>query len=164
MKVMHSFLLLLIMLFSSIQIQSQYKIGVEFERGYFKYVVDKIEFKKVVTNGLNSSTANGIYLIVHMTVTNIDKEKSTLTNSMFKVYDSDDYKFETSINAIIAMILNDPNKIFMLKELPPKIPTPIIMPFEVPTQNATYTLEVSGGFGTGVKGLVDLEKADNGRK
>ncbi|MBK7103825.1 MAG: DUF4352 domain-containing protein [Ignavibacteriae bacterium] len=140
------------------QVNAQYKLGDEFQLGYFKYRVDNIEYKKEVSNGLNSFKSNGTLLIVHLTITNLDREPSTLTNSMFKVYDSDNYEFDTSQDAMIVMILKDQDKIFMLKEFQPKIPKKIIMPFEIPTSNDVYTLEVSGGFGTGQKRLIRLVK------
>jgi hypothetical protein len=137
---------------------AQHSIGDEFHLGYFKYRVDKIEYKREVSNGLNSAMASGVFLIVHLSVTNIDRGSSTLTSSMFKVYDSDGYEYDTSQDAMLVMILNDQDKIFMLKEFQPKIPKKIIVPFEVPTQNDIYKLEVSGGFGTGKKSLINLKK------
>lgn len=137
---------------------AQYEIGDEFYLGNFKYCVNRIEYTKEVKNSLTSNTADGIYLIVYLTVTNTTRESRTLTNTMFKVSDSEGYEFETSQNAMIVMILNDLDKVFMLKDISPKIPKEIIVPFEVPNSNDIYKLKVFGGFGTGKTASVTLKK------
>jgi len=136
----------------------KYDIGETVQVGYFQYTIDKIEFTRNVSNGLNSKTTNGIFLIAYLTVTNTNRESRTLTNTMFKIFDSEGYEYGTSQDAMIVMILNDKDKIFMLKEFPPKISKEIIIPFEVPKQDDFYTLEVSGGFGTGKRSYIKINK------
>ncbi|MCB0748851.1 MAG: DUF4352 domain-containing protein, partial [Ignavibacteriae bacterium] len=86
-----SIIIFALFLFSN-QINAQYKIGDEVQLGYFKYRVDNIEYKQEVSNGLNSFKSSGTILIVYLTITNLDRESSTLTNSISKVYDSDNYE------------------------------------------------------------------------
>lgn len=133
------------------------KIGDEVHVGNFVYLVRNIEYVKTVENVFNKHKADGIYLIVYLAVLNKSRESRTLANAMFKVFDSDGYEFETSTNAIEILILNDHDKVFLFKEIPPKIPKEIIIPFEVPTSNDTYTLQVSGGFLTGETAKINLQ-------
>ncbi len=133
------------------------KIGEEVNVGNFVYVVDKAEYLKTVENAFTSKTADGIYLLVYLTVLNTTRESRTLSNSMFKVFDSENYEYETSQNALTIMVLNDQDKVFLLKDIPPKIPKKIIMPFEIPTPNDVYTLQVSGGFWTGESAKIQLQ-------
>jgi hypothetical protein len=134
-----------------------FKIGDEVHVGNFVYLVRKIEFTKSVENTFTEQKADGIYLIVYLAVLNKSRESRTLANSMFKVFDSDGYEYETSQNAITILVLNDQDKVFLFKEIPPKIPKEIIMPFEVPTSNDIYTLQVSGGFWTGETAKINLQ-------
>lgn len=120
------------------------KIGDEIKVGDFKYCVNKIEFKKTVENVFTSQTADGYYLIVYLTVLNTTHETRTLTATRFKVFDSEDYQYEPSQNAITTLVLNDQDKVFLLKDIPPKIPKNIIIPFEIPTMSDMYTLQISG--------------------
>jgi hypothetical protein len=137
-------------------IKEYFKIGDEVQVGNFVYLVRKIVFIKTVENAFTEQTADGIYLIVYLAVLNKSREPRTLANSMFKVFDSDGYKYETSQNAITILVLDDQDKVFLFKEIPPKIPKEIIMPFEVPTSNDIYTLQVSGGFWTGETVKIQL--------
>lgn len=134
-----------------------FKIGDEVHVGNFVYLVRKIEFTKTVENTFTEQKADGIYLIVYLAVLNKSRESRTLSNSMFKVFDSDGYEYETSQNAITILVLNDQDKVFLFKDIPPKIPKEIIMPFEVPNSNDIYTLQVSGGFWTGETAKIDLQ-------
>jgi hypothetical protein len=133
-----------------------FKIGDEVHVGNFVYLVRKIEFTKTVENTFSEQKADGIYLIVYLAVLNKSRESRTLSNSMFKVFDSDGYEYETSQNAITILVLNDQDKVFLFKDIPPKIPKEIIMPFEVPTSDEKYTLQVSGGFWTGESAKIQL--------
>ena len=133
------------------------KIEDEIEVGNFKFCVNKIEFKKEISNVFSNKKADGIYLLVYMTVINITKESRTLTNAMFKVIDSDEYEFESSVDAINTLVLNEQDKVFLLKDIPPKIPKDIIIPFEVPSQGI-YALELSGGFWTNKSDYILLTK------
>lgn len=133
-----------------------HKIGEKIEIGNFGFCVNKIEFKKEISNIFSTQKADGIYLLVYLTITNITKESRTLVNSMFKVIDVDGYEFESSIDAINALVLNEQDKVFLLKDIPPKIPKEIIIPFEVPTSNDNYSLQVSGGFWTGKSAKIQL--------
>ncbi|AFH49061.1 Hypothetical protein IALB_1351 [Ignavibacterium album JCM 16511] len=134
-----------------------FKIGDEVHVGNFVYLVRKIEFTKTVENTFTEQKADGIYLIVYLAVLNKSRESRTLSNSMFKVFDSDGYEYETSQNAITILVLNDQDKVFLFKDIPPKIPKEIIMPFEVPNSNDIYTLQVSGGFWTGETAKINLQ-------
>jgi hypothetical protein len=134
------------------------KIGNVIDVGYFEYRVDKIEFLKTIKNVFNSQTADGYYLIVYLTVLNTTHETQTLTATRFKVFDSEDYQYEPSQNAITTLVLNDQDKVFLLKDIPPKIPKNIIIPFEIPTMNDMYTLQISGGYSHNESEKILLKK------
>src|SRR5690606_20233629 len=130
-------------------------IGEELELGNFKFVVNKSEFIKELKNLFYTKKADGVYLIVYMTVTNMTKENRTLSSSMFNVVDKDEVVFETSDDALNALVLEEPDKVFLFKDIPPRIPKPIIIPFEVPSKTI-YGLKLSGGYGTNQTGYIVL--------
>ena len=140
------------------EITQKSKIGDEIYAGNFIYVVDRIEYLQKVENVFTSQTADGIYLIAYLTVVNTTRESRTLSSGMFKVFGSEGYEYKVSQNAITILILNDQDKVFLLKDIPPKIPKKIIVPFEVPTSNDEYNLQVSGGFWSGESKNILLKK------
>ena len=133
------------------------KINDELEVGNFKFCVNKIEFKKELKSLYNAKRADGIYLLIYLTVKNITKETRTLSNSMFQVIDADKYEYEPSVDAINILALKEQETVFILKDIPPKIPKEIIIPFEVPTETV-YVLKLSGGFWSNKSAYILLTK------
>ena len=119
-------------------------IGTEVQVGNFAYRVDNIAFKKSVGNEFARETADGIYLLVYLSLVNIDNDSHTLDGSMFSLTDVDGTEYEYSIDGSTALEMSGYKTIF-LKQCQPKIATSGILIFEVP-QKKEYYLNLIGSF------------------
>lgn len=133
------------------------KIGRVVEAGYFMYKVNSISFMKEIKNNFETKRADGIYLMVNLSVLNVSRETRTLTSSLFNVYDSEGYVYEPAENALQLLFLNDQYEVLLLKDFPPKIKKEVSILFEVPTKEDVYLLEVNGGFSTGITKKIKLK-------
>lgn len=130
-------------------------IGTEVQVGNFAYRVDDIAFKKSVGNEFVRETADGVFLIVYLSLVNIDNESHTLDGSMFSLTDMDGTKYEYSIDGSTALEMSGHETIF-LKRCQPKIVTSGVLIFEVP-QKKEYYLNLIGNF-WGIKSVRVLLK------
>ena len=130
-------------------------IGTEVHVGDFAYRVDDIAFKKSVGNEFVRETADGVFLIVYLSLVNIDNESHTLDGSMFSLTDMDGTKYEYSTDGSTALEMSGYKTIF-LKQCQPKIATSGILIFEVP-QKKEYYLNLTGNF-WGTKSIKVLLK------
>ncbi len=119
-------------------------IGTEVHVGNFAYRVDDIAFKKSVGNEFVRETADGVFLIIYLSLINIDNESHTLDGSMFSLTDMDGTKYEYSTDGSTALEMSGYKTIF-LKQCQPKIATSGILIFEVP-QKKEYYLNLTGDF------------------
>ena len=101
-------------------------------------------FKKSVGNEFVRETADGVFLIVYLSLANIDNESHTLDGSMFSLTDMDGTKYEYSIDGSTALEMSGHETIF-LKRCQPKIVTSGVLIFEVP-QKKEYYLNLIGNF------------------
>lgn len=122
-------------------------IGTEVHVGNFAYRVDDIAFKKSVGNEFVRETADGIFLIVNLSLVNIDEEPHTLDGSMFSITDMDGTKYEYSTAGSTALEMSG-NKTVFLKQCQPKIPTNGVLIFEVPQKKEYYLNLIGNFFGT----------------
>lgn len=122
-------------------------IGTEVHVGNFAYRVDDIAFKKNVGNELVRETADGVFLIVYLSLVNIDNESHTLDNSMFSLTDIDGTEYEYSIDGSTALEMSGHETIF-LKQCQPKITTSGILIFEVPQKKEYYLNLIGNSWGT----------------
>jgi len=122
-----------------------YKKGMEATVGNFTYVVDSIKFTKRIGNSMVNATADGVYLLITMTVRNNDSETHSLTSGWFTVKDDSGTEYDYSHNAETTLLMSG-GKTFFLKQCKPKIPTKGTLIFEVPKQGVPYFLMVSNGF------------------
>ena len=132
------------------------KIGDEITVGHFVYRVNNIQYKKTIGNEFASETADGVFLIINISIKNQSKETRTLDGSMFKLVDSDDIVFEHSNKGSTALMMVDMETLF-LKECQPKIQTSGYLVFEVPNRTDKYLLQLSGGFWSGATASVVLQ-------
>lgn len=133
-----------------------YKVGMDIPVGKFVYNVKSVKFAKRVGNSMAGKTADGVFLVVGMTVLNNDTEARTLDGSLFKIKDATGTEFEHSNAGQTALMMSGVETIF-LKQCQPKIPTSGILVFEVPDKNSPYTLELSGGYWSGKRAQVPLQ-------
>lgn len=130
------------------------KIGDEITIEHFIYRVNGVRFAKSLGNEFAKQTADGIYLIVDLSLKNMDNEEHTLDNSMFKLTDASGTEFESSTDATTALEMDGKETLF-LKQCNPKIQKQGLLVFEVP-EKGVYDLHLSGGFWTGKTAVVKL--------
>jgi hypothetical protein len=130
------------------------KIGDEIKVGNFSYKVNSVKFVKSVGNEFIKETADGIFVVVNLTLRNDDNEQHTLDNSFFKLTDEQGIEFQSSSEGSTALDMSDQETLF-LKECNPKITKSGFLIFEVP-EKATYDLHLSGGFWSGRTAKVKL--------
>ena len=75
-------------------------IGKPVEVGHFTYTVQSISFRKSVGDEFFGETADGIYMLVNLTIKNVSDETRTLDGSLFSVTDKDGVKYEYSTDAL----------------------------------------------------------------
>jgi len=119
-------------------------IGKPIEIGHFVYTIESILFRKSVGNELVEETADGIYMLVNLSIKNISNETRTLDGSLFTATDKKGTKYDYSINASTALEMSGAKTLF-LKECHPNITTKGVLVFEVP-QKDEYYLHLIGSF------------------
>lgn len=126
------------------QSDKNYAIGSDVEIGHFSYNVEAFGFAETVGESYFSQEADGIFLLVGLTLKNISKEDRTMNGSSFYVTDENGVKYEYSISGSTALEMSgsDVPTLFM-KDCKPNIPIEAILIFEVPKE-AVYYLHVPG--------------------
>ncbi|TSK07125.1 MAG: DUF4352 domain-containing protein [Geobacter sp.] len=135
----------------------QAHLGDTVDVGSFVYRVEDFKFRKTLGNEFINHTADGIYLLIHLSLKNHDKEAHTLDNSLFKLVDSHNVEYESSVNGSTAIEMSGGKTLF-LKQCQPNIQTSGVLVFEVPSKEEVYHLKVSGGFWSGKTGEIALVK------
>lgn len=138
------------------QATPSFTIGMEVPVGKIVYVVDSVKFAKRLGNSAFNETADGVFLVVGMTILNNDAETRTLDGSLFKIKDGTGTEYEHSTRGSTAVELSGGKTLF-LKQCQPKIPTKGTLVFEVPNQSQPYLLELSGGMWSGKHAQVTLQ-------
>ncbi len=134
----------------------RFEIGAIVKVGNFEYKVNSYNFEKSIGNDFYSKTADGVYLIINLTIKNVSKESRTLDGSMFYLYDSRGTKFEYSTEGATALELVT-DKTMFLKDFHPNIPTEGQIVFEVPSADDHYLLQVTGGFWSGKQANIQIK-------
>ncbi len=119
-------------------------IGKPIQIGNFIYTIQDVSFRKSVGDEFAKENADGIYMLVNLTIKNIDNETHTLDGSLFAVTDKDGTKYEFSTNASTALEMSGKKTLF-LKECQPNITTKGLLVFEVP-EKGIYYLHLIGSF------------------
>ncbi len=130
-------------------------IGKEVSIGHFTYIVNDISFKKTIGESYFNEEADGIFLIVNLTILNTSDETRTLNGSLFYLTDKDDVKFEHSTRGSSILEMSGKKTLF-LKECQPRIKTKGSLVFEVP-EKGDYYLHLVGSY-WGVKSTRILLK------
>ncbi|MFZ4724605.1 MAG: DUF4352 domain-containing protein [Paludibacter sp.] len=126
------------------ELKLETSIGKEILVGHFSYIITGFKFKKTVGDEFVSQTADGIYLLINLTIKNVSNETRTLDGSCFYLTDLDDLKFEYSTNGSTALEMSGMQSLF-LKECQPRIKTKGVLIFEVP-EKGDYYLHLAGNF------------------
>lgn len=119
-------------------------IGKEVSVGHFSYTVNSLKFTKSVGDEFFGETADGIYLLINLSIRNTSDETRTLDNSCFYLTDANGVKFEYAIDASTAIELSGYKTLF-LKDCQPRIKTNGVLIFEVPEKDVYY-LHLAGNF------------------
>lgn len=130
------------------------RIGQPTEVGNFIYTVEKTTFRKSIGNEFLNQQADGIYLLVTLSIKNISNESRTLDNSLFKLTDDQGTEYESSTDGSTALEFSGGKSIF-LKQCQPNITTRGTLVFEVP-QKDEYNLHLTGGFWNGNTSVIRI--------
>ena len=105
--------------------------------GHFIYTVQSFSFKKSVGDTYTGSTADGIYLMVNLTIKNVSDRTRTIDGSSYTVTDQNGNQYEYSTEASTSLELMGRNT-FFLRECQPNISTKGVLIFEVPKKDEYY--------------------------
>lgn len=119
------------------EIEEVSSIGKEIQIGHFVYTINKVNFKKTVGDEFVEETADGIYLLIEVSIKNISEETRTLDGSFFYVTDKDNMKYEYSTNGSTTLEMSGIKTVF-LKECQPRITSKGTLIFEVPERGEYY--------------------------
>jgi DNA-directed RNA polymerase subunit RPC12/RpoP len=125
--------------------------------GNFSFDVEEYFYSKSVGKGFAKQTADGIYLVIKLSLTNITKKTEIIEDSMFKLIDSKNYQFETSIDGTNALLLSQTKTYGVYdKDCHPGIPTTGFIVFEVP-KTAYYSLVLTSNWQTKTIPLLNFK-------
>jgi len=123
-----------------------YKIGDRVVVGERAYTVTNVKTASYVGDEYYKVKADGIFVIVSMTIENIGKESGTMSTNDAKIIDSQGRTYESDNEAWSSL-----NDNLFLKQIQPGLPAKGETIFDVP-KGITCNLEVSeGGWGTDTK-------------
>jgi Domain of unknown function (DUF4352) len=129
-----------------------YKIGNRVVVGGRAYTVTNVRTASTLGDQYLNVQADGMFVIVDMTIETLEKETTQMMNTDVKIFDSQGRTFEDATKADMY-IKND----LFLKQLQPGLPSSGEIAFDVP-KGITANLQVSeGGFGTKTE-LISLGK------
>ena len=134
----------------------KFQPGVAIPVGKFIYTINGVKFAKRLGNSVVNETADGIFLLVDMTILNNDSETRMLDDSLFKIKDVAGTEYEPASRAATTLEMSG-GKAIMFKQCQPKIPTKGVLVFEVPAQGQPYFLELSGGYWSSQHAQVALQ-------
>jgi hypothetical protein len=134
--------------------QTYANIGDEISVKHFIYRVNGVKFTKSLRNEILTKRADGIYLIIGLSIFNRDKVPHTIDNSMFRLTDENGLQYESSGDATTALLMNGEETLFLTR-CNPQIQKQGLLAFEVP-RKGIYNLQLSGGSWTGETAVVRL--------
>ena len=106
------------------------KIGDKTDFGDFYCVVDNVQFLQSIGNYSVSVKADGIYLLIDLTITNYTNRPINLNSGMFEIRDMDYNTYRVAQNTLPYLNLMD-RKSILYEEVSPKIPKRISFLYEV---------------------------------
>lgn len=124
--------------------ESRSCIGETISVGHFAYTVNSIRYKKTVGDSYFNETADGIFLLINISIKNISDETRTIDSSCFTLVDDKGREYEYAIDASNVLEVNGSKSLF-LKQCQPGISTKGTLIFEVP-EKQDYYLVLSGSF------------------
>lgn len=116
-------------------------VGQSYNVGTLTYKVERVKFKKFIGGLLTMNKADGVFLIITLTVTNKDKKQIDIDNSYFKLVDEVGSVYEYSPDATATLEISQfPGETFMGMTINPQVSKKAKVVFEVPTKRKNYKL------------------------
>ena len=138
---------------ASKSLQSELKVhrfGEKFEVGDFSYNFSSYETKSSIGNEYFGAKADGVFLIIDVTIENIAKESETLWSSNVVVVDDQQRRFDSDVSAEIYMS----QETFNFKQMQPGLPKAGKIVFDVPKDIKGFIEVSSNRFGSDDKKYV----------
>lgn len=119
-----------------------------------QYTVLSVETREKIGSGFLEESADGVFVVVRMEMTNVGKESFTITDSPYHLIDSQGRSYETDSDAIFAV---EDNVIF--EQLDPDVTKEAVLVFDVPEDQKDRQLRIEpvGIFSSADAHLVNLE-------
>ena len=131
-------------------------VGDEVQIGNMAFRVNEIAFRKTIGNEMVNETADGVFMLVSISMMNTSKKSLTIDNSLFKLQDSNGAEYEFSTKGSTTLEMTGSTTLF-LKQCQPNIPTNGVLIFEVPNES-DYVLSLSDGMWSGSTAKINLKK------
>ena len=131
------------------------KTGEEIPVGNLTYRINQTQFRKTILNDFYPKTAEGIFLIVNVTVRNVSDRACLLDSACFKLTDHFGSTYEVAYEGSIALDESDEHTLSMKKCKPQSTLTGLLC-FDVP-QKDEYNLLLKDGSHNSPLALVKLK-------
>lgn len=129
------------------QTPQEITVGTPVQIGNFSYQVNDFSFRKSIGDEFYRETADGIYLLVDISLKNVDTDSHILDGSFFSITDLKGTQYDYSIDGATAIEMLGRKTLYM-KQCQPNITTRGVLVFEVPQRGKYYLNLVSGFWGT----------------
>lgn len=134
-----------------------YKMKEAVQVGNFVHYAGEMREEQEVGASFSRRKALGVYKIITIVAMNISNESRYLDSNMFKLIDSKGRIYDYSVDGGIALSSMGNQYDLFLKQISPSLKTPGVVIFDVPKDAEGLKLEVSGGFGSSEKRLIELQ-------
>jgi hypothetical protein len=122
-------------------------VGQSYNVGTLTYKVERVKFKKFIGGIYTLNKADGVFVILTLTVTNRNKREIFIDNSFFKLIDQSGAEYEYSPDGTASLEMSDfPGETFLGMSLNPNVTKKGKVVFEVPTKHKEYKLIFSDPF------------------
>ncbi|MNW32463.1 Telomeric repeat-binding factor 2 [compost metagenome] len=135
------------------------KIGEAVQVGNLAVQANKANSKNTIGQNeyLQKKTADK-YIVINLSIKNLDKEARTLDSSMFKLIDAAGLEYEPMTDA--DLYVNDSGNMLFLAKINPGLTKTANVVFEVPKDSKNFKLQADSGIGweAGNRELIDIGK------
>ena len=116
-------------------------VGQSYEVGSLTYKVERVKFKKFIGGLYTLNKADGVFVIISLTVTNKSRKEINIDNSFFKLTDESGAEYEYSPDGTASLEISQfPGETFMGMSLNPNVAKKGKVVFEVPSKKKNYKL------------------------
>jgi hypothetical protein len=122
-------------------------VGQTYEVGSLSYKVERVKFKKFIGGIYTLNKADGVFVVITLTVTNRSHKEIIIDNSFFKLTDESGAEYGYSPDATASLELSEfPGETFLGMSLNPNVAKKGKVVFEVPTKKKDYKLVFTDPF------------------